>query len=863
MSEKRRPLAILLDGNSLLHRAWHAVPPLTAPDGQMVNAVFGFAIVLEKLLEKYQPDFFAVAWDLPGGTFRHEAYAPYKAQREKKSDELYEQIPLIQELLAGYGVPSLSVPGFEADDILATLATKNAQEGAVDTVILTGDLDSLQLVQPGVVVDVFVKGLSEVRRYDAAAVQERYGLRPDQLIHYKALRGDASDHLPGVPGIGEKTAVALLQQYGDTEGILRALRSGVMPEKFARKFSGQEGQLQLMLQMVTAVLDVPLQVTKEQLSYSGPDVTLLVPLFQRFSFTRLLKKYSSLPRAASSPRLSQDLLPSATLTLGTLHDLQGSTFSVLYAVGAPNLFGSSLDWFVISDGATVVHLSSFSEDTLLSLRTILARASVLYGYDLKQLHHLLQLSRSTEVRYFDAMVMAYVLNPGGRGLSFLEITRDALQCSVPEHPVDQIALLPGVFHALSADLQRDGMLELYLTMEAPLIPLLYEMERVGILVDRPHLVALQQRFAERIADLTVRILALVGHEVNINSPVQLADVLFGELGLPTKGIKKTKSGYSTAASELEKLWDAHPIIPLLSEYREVTKLKSTYADTLPHLVRADGRIHTSLNQCVAATGRLSSSDPNLQNIPIRSSLGREIRSAFIAPPGKLLLSIDYSQIELRLAAAMANDATFLKAFADGIDIHAQTAADVWGVPVDQVTKNQRAAAKVINFSILYGVGPRALARATDSSFDDARRYIARYFEAHPAISAYMDAQKLKAASDGYVETLYGRRRYLPDIQSGMAQVRAAAERMAINMPIQGTEADILKLAMLAVDRVIREEKLPAVLLLQVHDELLFEVDADAGTAVATRLASVMEGVANLALRLPVDTSLSSDWGSME
>jgi len=874
---------IILDGNALLHRAWHAIPPLTTKDGLVVNAAYGFTNVVEKMLSAYKPDYMAVAWDLPGGTFRNEEYKEYKATREKKADELYAQIPIIQDILAAYGIPSFSVKGFEADDILGTVAKMNEDAGGIETLIVTGDLDSLQLVSPQTRVVFFIKGLSEVKIYDEAAIKERYELTPAQLIDLKTLLGDTSDNLPGVAGIGAKSGAELLKAYGTVDGLLEAMKAGTLPEKYVKKLKGQEDTIHLMRRMVTIVRDVPLkEFDLEQTITSKPDTERLLKLFRDYEFKSLIKRYegkSASAGAITTPgpsfaggegkKRGQKLGPKLK-EVKSLRDLATKRVALIVESKATDLFGGGVARVAISDGEGVFVAEEPQAMALAAIAEFLQSCTVVIAHDLKQAMHALARVEVPAGEVFakseivDTMLAAYLLS-SSRDFSFEEVVQDHLNLTVAASTpiIDRVALLLQLADMLVGRLQADGMASLYRDIEAPLVRILFRMERDGILVDKKKLVQLGEDFAKTLESLTKKIYKFAGKEFNINSPAQLADILFVDLGLPTKGIKKTKNGFSTAAPELEKLAEESEIIALVEEYREVSKLKSTYADTLPELVAPDGRIHTTFSQTVAATGRLSSSNPNVQNIPIRSELGLEIRKAFIADKGKVLLSADYSQIELRLAAHMAKDESFIRAFKEGMDVHRRTAAEVWEVAEDKVTKDQRAAAKAINFSILYGVGAHSLARATGLSYAEAKQFIERYFQVHPAIHEYMDSMKLKAREDGYVETLFGRRRYLPDINSGVPQLVAAAERMAVNMPVQGTQADILKKAMIKIADWLTKSKIDARMLLQVHDELVFEVAEGDVPKLEKEVRSLMASVIDLEVPLVVDVGCEKRWGDIK
>lgn len=869
---------LILDGNALLHRAWHAIPPLTTQDGRVVNAVYGFAMVIEKMRAELKPDFMAVAWDLPGGTFRHEEYAEYKATREKKAQELYDQIPMIQELLKPYGVPSLSAPGFEGDDILGTISAMNEADG-VKTLIVTGDLDALQLVTPMTHVVFFVKGLSQTKLYDNAAVKERYGLNPSQLIDYKTLVGDTSDNLPGIRGIGEKGAVELINTFKTVDGIFDAMKRGDLPEKFVKKFEDQETHAAQMKRMVTVVRDVPLKgFSRDDAKIQSPNLDELLPMLRDFEFKTLLKKYegkdekTNREEPISKPvvALKSSSRRHASLPAGSLSDLELDRIGIVVQPKEKDLFGGSIAAIAITDGRNVVSMNDPAVDDLKKIVAVIGKAKMVIAHDIKVILHIIDdlgidLADVLRRPFFDTQVAAYLLASGDREFGYREIVQSVLgaSISVDANAQEMIGALLPLATMLDRRLLDEGMKKLADEVEMPLIPVLFTMEKDGFAVDSNHLATLSKKFDDRLQELTKSIHQDAGREFNINSPSQLADVLFVDLAIPTKGIKKTKSGFSTAAPELEKIVDLHGIVNKISEYRELAKLKGTYADTLPKLVQADGRIHARFNQCVAATGRLSGSDPNLQNIPIRSDLGREIRKAFVAAPGCVLLSADYSQIELRLAASIAKDEPFIRAFNDGADIHKRTAAEMWEIDEKDVTKEQRYAAKAINFGILYGIGPRALAKSANVKFEEAREFIDRYFVAHPGIRSYIDATKLQVHTDGYVTSLFGRRRYLPDANSGMPQLVAAAERMAVNMPLQATQADIIKMAMNAVAEYLRTSRLNARMIAQVHDELVFEVKKTDAEELGKHVRSIMASIAEFDVPLVVDVDTADSWGDME
>jgi DNA polymerase I len=870
---------LVLDGNALLHRAWHAIPPLTTKDGVVVNAAYGFTMIVEKMLEKFTPTYMAVAWDLPGGTFRHEMYKEYKGTREKKGPELYDQIPIIQDLLISYGIPSLSAKGFEADDVIATLAELDTEKG-IHTLVVTGDLDSMQLVSKTTEVVFFVKGISETKIYDIKAVEERYGLHPDKIIDYKALRGDASDNIPGVPGIGDKGATLLVQEFGSVEGIFKALKKGDVLEKFAKKLKGQEQNALDSKYLVTLIRDVKFKFDLKTAKVKKPDPEKMLDIFRELEFRNLVRKYSRdvppppqlNPETKTSSKEKVEIVNSTKDFKKALVSLSQGKVAIIIADQMADLFGSSMAALAISDGKTTVVISNPKEDALKVTNDFLQKSEEVIAHDLKALMH--QTGWGFE-NSFDTMIASYLLHSGSRAHDLPSSSFKQLNKKVPETPKSFasekdysalgkiVSILPELSVKLKTELKKVKMTKVFEDIEMPLVPILYQMETSGIELDVKNLEVFSKELKKKIDSITKKVIKLAGKDFNLNSPSQLAEVLFEKLSLPTKRIKKTKTGFSTAASELEKLWDEHKIIPLMSEYRELAKLQSTYVEALPRLAQKDNRVHTSFNQAVTSTGRLSSSEPNLQNIPIRTDLGREIRKAFIAPKGKVLIAADYSQIELRLLAILAKDKPFIGAFNSGADIHTRTAAEILEIKETDVTKAQRRNAKAINFGIMFGMGPKALSRSTGTTMTEAKEYIAKYFEIHSSVKNFIDKTKAKAHDDGYVETLFGRRRYFPEIESGIPMLIAQAERMAVNLPVQGAEADIMKLAMIKVDEWLKQNDLQVTMLLQVHDEIVFEAKKADAEKVAKKIKEVMESVASYEVPLVVDVEIGKNWGEMK
>lgn len=847
---------VVIDGNALLHRAWHGVPPLTTTDGTVVNAVYGFANVIERILDEQQPEYLAVAWDLPGKTFRHELYKEYKGTRKKKEPELYAQIPMIQELLDAYKIPNLSVEGMEADDIIGTLAKTYGPDNSIHVRIITGDLDSLQLVADDVEVEFFVKGLSQTKIYDEEAVMDRYGLAPHQLIDLKTLMGDSSDNLPGIPGVGIKTATTLLREHESLVGIIDALNRGELKKSIASKLEDQTEQLKLMRKLVTIVTDVPLDFTVKDAEVEEPDLELLKDLYSNYGFRRWMNKYND---TESTPAPT----PKETASMVDWSELEKETLSITIEKKERDLFGSEIGVIWLSDGKNISKVENPEESQIAAIVEALSNAKELVCYDYKGLLHEFSKLSVKQTGVNDLLLLDYLVESHARDNSLETILTKYAGLKEGDDGGQVVRLMSKAAESLNTTLKERNMTAVYEDIDFPLLAVLYQMESAGIAVDKVHLEDMSKTFEGRISSLTKDIHRLADKEFNINSPSQLSEILFEDLNLPTKGIKKTKTAYSTAASELEKLWDEHEIIPKISEYREIAKLQSTYVEALPKLVAADGRIHTTYNPAVAATGRLSSTDPNLQNIPTRTELGREIRKAFVADSGKILVAMDYSQIELRLAAAFAEDSGFIDAFQADKDIHAVTAAQVLGKEESEVTKAERSAAKAINFGILYGMGVRNLAKSTGFSQEDAKSFMAKYFDLHKGINEYMDRMKEFAHNNGYVETEDGRRRYLPEINSHVPMLRAAAERMAINMPIQGTQADLLKRAMISIEAWIKKASADITMLLQVHDELIFEVAESDVEKIIEPIKEIMTTAWKGKVPLKVNVETGKNWGELK
>ncbi|EKD79442.1 MAG: hypothetical protein ACD_41C00072G0009, partial [uncultured bacterium] len=811
---KAKPKLVLIDAHAIIHRAFHALPPLATKDGTVVNAVYGFLNILFKVLRDLKPTHVAVVFDAPGPTFRHRRYKEYKATRKKQPDELYAQIPIIQEIVEAFNFPTFSKSGYEADDLIGTITTQVPR--TVQSYIVTGDMDTLQLVDDHTFVYAMRKGVSDTLIYDTDEVKRKLGgLTPDQVIDYKALRGDTSDNIPGIRGIGEKTATTLLLAHGTVEQVLQHAKDykGALQEKLT---TGKDDAM-LSKELATIHRSVPLDLTLEQLTIQPYDRSKIVNLIQQLEFKSLLRNLPDMPSSSGQLTLGGTVVEAQPEKdwLGdssyTLIDTPEKAKQLIKQLEQVKTF--ALDTETTSLDPLQCELVGFSiavkpgeayyiSGELVSLfKAVLENKHIgKVGHNIKFDYKVLQATSTIVVQSIvtDTMLASYVLNPGSRGhsldnLAFAEFGYEMMPYEEmvgkgkTELPITQVPIRKLAFYAAEdADYTwrlyetllprvKQAKLEDTLQLEVALIPVLTAMESAGISVDVPFLNKMSTQLAKDIAALEKKIYKLADTEFNISSPKQLKEILFDKLHIDTQGLAKTKTGISTAASELEKMRGLHPIIDLISDYREVTKLKSTYVDALPQMVNPKTkRIHTNYNQTIAATGRLSSVDPNLQNIPVRTELGRKIRKAFIAPPGKVLVSLDYSQVELRIIAHLANDKTFIDGFKRGADIHTQTAAEMNGVAEDQVTKNMRRAAKSINFGILYGMGAYGLSRDAKISIEEAKSYLERYFTLHPAIKQYVEDTKAVARTQGYVETMFGRRRYLPDINSGMGQVRAAA-----------------------------------------------------------------------------------------
>lgn len=839
---------LVLDGNSILNRAFYGIKLLTTKTGQYTNAIYGFMNILLKLEEAEKPDEIAIAFDLKAPTFRHEMFDGYKAQRKGMPEELASQMPILKELLQLLGYIEVSREGFEADDILGTLAAACAQRGD-ECLLATGDRDSLQLVQPGVTVLLTTTqmGRGETTRMDEAAIQEKYGVAPKQLIETKALMGDASDNIPGVPGVGEKTAFALIQKFGSVENVYQNLDDAAIKPGVRQKLIDGRESAEISYRLAEINCTVPVDTASGSYKKSPANGPAASALLSQLEMSTILNRLG-LQQSEQISFLSQDApaLPKAEI-------------AALPAGLAGKLFLSPAEngWLVVPAASRKVYLAENNSPALLAL--LRDKKAKKHVFDSKELHKLsLAGGAPAQGIVFDAKLAAYLLNPAGGDYSPARLAPEygiepAFLCE--EYP--DAATLEKLFDKLYADCEDAGMLKLLETIEQPLAEVLASMELAGVLVDAEGIRAFGEELQKELEKQLAEVYEAVGYEFNLNSPKQLSEALFEKMGLPHG--KKTKSGWSTDAETLENLRPYSPVIDTILLYRTYQKLNSTYVEGLLKVVGEDGYIHSTFNQTEARTGRLSSNEPNLQNIPVRTELGSQLRRFFIAPQGCLLADADYSQIELRILADISGDEAMREAFRSGQDIHQATAAKVHGLPLEMVTPQLRSAAKAVNFGIVYGIGAFSLSKDIGVSVKEADAFIKTYLNNFPGVRDYMEKTVEFGKENGYVATLYGRRRPLPELASSNHNIKALGQRIAMNTPIQGTAADVIKIAMVNVYRRLRDEKLEAKLVLQVHDELIVETPAHEAERVSALLREEMENAAKLAVPLLADVHTGKTW----
>lgn len=895
-----KPRLFLVDGYSLLFRAFFAPGPfLSTANGVPTAAVYGFTGGLLSIIEQEKPHAIYVAWDAPGPTFRHEAFAEYKAHRPEAGPDLKEQLPIARRVVDALGVASVEEPGYEADDLIGALAQKGRSEG-YEVVIVTGDSDQLQLVGDGVTVWITRKGVSDLAVYDKEAVQKRYGIPPERIPDFKALVGDASDNIPGVPGVGEKTATELLARYGSLENLLDHLDELPTEKRMGRvreSLAAHAEQARASKALATIRCDAPVPPSITPYRPTAETWARTREVFEELEFKSLLRRIPTDADQGSQAQASRDDFQVDVRIVQNGEELRsvldraaegGAVAVALHTEGQRPTEASVLGIALAFEEGTAyyaaVRAPAKGEPQVLGVET-----DGRFRADLAAFAPLFTDSRVARVAHnakvqqvilecqgipmgewaFDTMVAAYLLAPGRSSYALDDAAGEHLgihPASAADAPDEQkagraAALAFALWKPLQKKLESLGLMEVMSRIETPLIPVLAGMERTGVPVDREWLAVLSDRLGKEVQRIADRIYELAGEEFNIGSTRQLQQILFEKLKLPTG--RKTSTGYSTSAELLEALAPEYEICARILEYRELTKLKSTYADALPRLIHpVTGRLHTSFNQTGTATGRLSSSDPNLQNIPVRSEVGRQIRKAFVAPPGQVLLSCDYSQIELRIFAHITRDPELMRAFAADEDIHTATATKLFGVSAEEVTPEMRRRAKTANFAVIYGQSDFGLATTLGIPNEEAASFIKDYFAKFPGVLQYKEQVLQAARTQGYVQTLMGRRRYLPEINSGNFNIRQRAERAAVNMPVQGTAADIMKLAMIEVHRYVQRCPAPCALLLQVHDELVLAVAETEVHSVAAEVVRLMEQAYPLAVRLKVDAKAGPNWAEM-
>lgn len=841
---------VVIDGKSVFYRGYYAMPGLSKADGTPTGGVYGFVSLAIELIKKLEPDYVAVAWDKRGTNIRkrRELYPEYKAGRKPAPDDFYQQIPILHELLDAFGWPLYEIDDYEADDIMGAFA-RQAESRGIETCLITSDLDALQLISPMTKVYAMKNGLRNIEEFTAEHFEEKYGIRTEQFLDLKALKGDSSDNLPGVPGIGEKTAVKLLQEYETLDGVYEHLdeQKGALRTKLE---NGRESAY-LTKQVAEIWTDAPIELDWDVADVNDCNFARVTEILQKLEFNSLIGRLPKTMQMAENEKKEEPKLDIPRIE--KLPDMP--------------MFEAENIIYIDSSEPDVIYISSKSESAWTakiseisqSVWQLLAQGTVVAA-DVKQLYHALD-KYGVTVRFhevWDVGQAAFLIDPLKRDRSLNALSGDF---SDDNSAAYQLARLHKIYREQKVYMSNNSQIaRVAYEFDFPVIWALFQMEKRGMKLDDILLKQMGDELAAEVSELEQQMYSMAGYEFNASSPAQLSEVLFTKLQLPTAGIKKGKTGYSTGQKELDKLREQHPIIELIERYRELTKLISTYIEALPKLMATDGRIHTTFNQDVTSTGRLSSTNPNLQNIPVRTELGRKIRQAFVPSDGKVFVGADYSQFELRLAAVLAGDEKLIGDFNSDVDIHAKTAAETYGISIDEVSKSQRRAAKVINFGVLYGMSPHGLAAATGMSFTEAKKFIDHYFEVRKPIRQYLDKILTQAREQGFVETYFGRRRPTPDVKSSNFMVRSSAERAAMNMPIQGTEADLMKLAMIRL-----EDKLSGLAdaILQVHDSILVECKPEDVQKVSEIMKAEMEGVCpELPIKLKVDVGTGVNWGEI-
>ena len=836
----------IIDGKSVFYRGYYAMPNLSTSDGTPTGGVFGFVSLSIELIKKLKPDYVAVAWDKKGTNIqkRKDIYPDYKAGRKPAPPDFYEQIPILHELLNAFGWPLYEIDGYEADDIMATFS-REASEKGISTDLITSDLDALQALGPNVQVYALKNGLSNLEKFDVKSFEEKYGIKVNQFLDYKSLVGDSSDNIPGVAGIGKKTAAMLLEEYGTLENIYNNLNN--IKPTIAKKLEANKNNAFMSKKVATLFFDVPINLDWAVADINDINLQKVAQILKKLEFSSLVNRLPDY----MDVNISHE--PSIVENDVDLKNYDGNI-----------IFLNEKNELIISSEKNKI--KTIKTENILD-EIIKLKNEKIVGHNLKELYHNLteipQLKSLADFsknhldfnKPFDLNQAEFLINPLRRNRSLESLFGDY-------SPKDNIetANMMRVLYNRQMKFFEDNLKIKYIAEELDfkLIYQLFKMEKLGIKIDKKMFSKLNKQMSAEQQNIEQEIYKLIGHEFNIASPSQLSQVLFDELNLPTAGIKKVKMGYSTGQKELDKLRGLSPIIELIEKSREVSKLKNTYVDVLPNLADKKDRIHTTFNQDVTATGRLSSTNPNLQNIPVRTVQGRQIRAAFVPAEGNVFVNADYSQFELRLAAVLANDTDLINDFNNDVDIHTKTASEVYGVPLEEVSDAQRRNAKVINFGVLYGMSPHGLSVATGMTMAEAKDFIDQYFKLRQKIRSYIDLTLNKAREEGFVETFYGRKRPTPDLKSSNYMVRSAAERAAANMPIQGTEADLMKRAMLEIEKILTPEE--GNQLLQIHDSILIETPKEKAEIVGEKLKNVMENIApELKVKLKVDVKIGNSW----
>ena len=888
MAEQRKKLAII-DGKSVFYRGFYAMSNLATKDGTPTGGVYGFAVMALEVIKRLQPDYVCVAWDKPKTNIRKRLaiYPAYKAGRKAPPPEFYAQIPILHELLDAFGWPLYELDDYEADDIMGALAVQ-ATDKNIDTMLITSDMDMLQLVNDHVKVYALKTGLSNIELYSPKSFTAKYGIEVEQFLDLKSLKGDSSDNIPGVPGIGEKTALELLKQYKTLDEIYE--NTALLKDSVAKKLVAGKDSAYMSRELANIWVDAPIKLDLKEVDGTKSKPEVILDIFKKLEFRTLVRQLPDVMQVQeqhAERNVYEHGTTGKNIVIDSNEKLEklklAEIKSLVIHSRSAGKHGRDPRVLILSPDPKTIYTLDLTKLNPKTLCSQLSSIESVIGYDVKStLKVFIELGIPLPKVEHDVQVAAFLLNSLRRERSLTELAETDLGYDgSPFEDIDdeeykhRAPELIGVIRALEA-MQSEAMSELTglikvaQDIDMPVIPVIARMEYEGIELNTAYLKEMSDRVGDMVSDFEQQIYGYADQEFNIASPAQLADILFDKLKLPTLGIKKGKTSYSTAASELDKLRDQHPIIDVISQFREVTKLKNTYIDTLPEQVDENSRLHTTFNMTVAQTGRLSSSDPNLQNIPVKTDLGREIRTAFVAAPERVFIGADYSQFELRLAAYLSGDTDLMDQFNRDVDVHTATAALVYDRAPEDVTKNMRREAKAVNFGIMYGQGPHGLVQTTGMTYAAAKSFIDKYFEVRPKLLKYIESVREQAKTKGYVETLYGRRRPTPDALSANFAVREAAYRAAVNMPFQGTAADIMKMAMISVQKMLDKltlekeyssENQPKILL-QIHDSILVECIESQAESVAKMIKETMESVVKLPIKLTADTAIGKNWGEL-